>query len=656
MSDQGSGGSAPPRGQSAGRRPGRNTTFAVEAYQSSAGGDDDWVRPSDLMDPESTGAAQVDPGIDGFQQPTAMFDKGEFLGELADLEESAKGTRAKVEAEAAPPRGLKLIIVDGPDLGMEWAFKVAEVTLGRDEDCELMMSDIAVSRRHSKIVLEGDEFLLYDLDSGNGTYLNGAKITREVLSVGDEITVGERTFRFVELSEAPPTAAAHPVADGLLPPQIGGTDDLEDFAPLGGASQLDVAVAGPEPGVDVRDPAERGPAQKGPQKGEALRSVVVVVGLVVLLAGLGVTGWFVYQRYFAGESPAEAQARARREFLVGVELVKQARCGDAIVLFQRVLAVRPDYAKAKAYVAHCEVEVGHWHLLQQARSLDESKRHLQALESLEKIPADSVYAEPAAELAQLQRRRVAGALVEDARKEFAQRDDAEAAMALIERALEQAPGYAPAIALKARIEGAQVQAAPAAPAAPKRPAIPPQMVRAIALYKNAQLSAAIDAAEAAGGERAQQYIAQMEQVKRLLSDASRAHHAKAAGELLRIVPAALQIDRRIADGDGKVRDKLNRYYANALYLKGIDAYQTRDDLKAYELLAQALEVDPSHKLAKMRFSDINNRLDQIYYEAYVLKDSNPDETKKVFRRLVKSVAKNHPVHQKAKRWLQAHGG
>ena len=197
-------------GQGSGR-PGRNTTFSVEAYESEPGVDP--LRPGDLLDSEVTGgAATVDPNIDGFHQPTAMFDKGQFLGELADLEESAKETRAKVEAEPVAPRGLKLIIVDGPDLGMEWAFKVPEVTLGRDEDCELMMSDIAVSRRHARVVLEGAEYVLYDLDSGNGTYLNGVKVRREPLSPGDEITVGERTFRFVELTEAPATAAAHPIA------------------------------------------------------------------------------------------------------------------------------------------------------------------------------------------------------------------------------------------------------------------------------------------------------------------------------------------------------------------------------------------------------------------------------------------------------------
>ncbi len=632
-------------------RPGRNSTYAAEAYQ------DDDLNADDLMDGAAHGSARVDSGLDGFHQPTAMFDKGEFLGDLADLEEAAKGTRAKVEAEPAAPKGLKLIIVDGPDLGMEWQFKAAEVTLGRDEDCELMMSDIAVSRRHSKIALENDEFVLYDLESGNGTYLNGAKVTREVLSVGDEITVGERTFRFVELGEAPPTAAAHPVAAGMpAEPEFGDPADVDDFAPIGGASQLDVSVVQPEPEVGGEAPVDAGPPVKGPRRGEALRTVIAIVGALVVVAGLGVGGWIGYKRYFAGETPAQAELRSKAEFLVGVQLVKQERCGDAILMFNRVLKVRPDYRRAADYIAHCQAEVGHWHVLEQARSLAKSQRVVQALESLQKIPSDSTYADDASKLAGAYHRKIASDLVAEARIEYVGNDDPEAALSLIARALEHVPGYRPAIALRARIKKSAPAPKIVKPKARAKPRIPPQLVRAIALYKNAKLSAAIDAAEAAGGEEAQQYIAQMEQVKRLLGDASRAHHAKAAGELLRIVPAALEIDRRVAHGEGKVRTKLNRYYANALYLKGIQAYQGRDDLKAYQLLGQALRVDPKHKLAKMRRADIQARLDQIYYEAYVLKDSDPDQTRKVFRRLVKYIDKKHPVYKKAKRWLRAHGG
>src|SRR5262245_8017604 len=132
MADNGTG-----RGASAGRRPGRNTTFKSQAFK----GESDPIEPQGLMDPESTGAHPDAP--QGFYQATAMLDKGELLGELAELAQ-VPDTRAAVATEQPPPKGCRLIIVAGPDIGTEWGFKNGEVVIGRDEECDLVMNDIAV--------------------------------------------------------------------------------------------------------------------------------------------------------------------------------------------------------------------------------------------------------------------------------------------------------------------------------------------------------------------------------------------------------------------------------------------------------------------------------------------------------------------------------
>ncbi|MEO1336633.1 MAG: FHA domain-containing protein, partial [Myxococcota bacterium] len=148
------------------RRSERNAPFSEGPDEGSASGS----RTSGDTREVTGGAAVVDAGFDGFRQPTAMFDKGEFLGELAELVDGAPATRAKVEAGVKPPLGCRLIIVSGPDLGLEWSFKSKEVVIGRDEDCQLVMQDIAVSRRHARIAFKGDHFMLTDLGSGNGTF------------------------------------------------------------------------------------------------------------------------------------------------------------------------------------------------------------------------------------------------------------------------------------------------------------------------------------------------------------------------------------------------------------------------------------------------------------------------------------------------------
>jgi hypothetical protein len=68
--------------------------------------------------------------------------------------------------------------------------------IGRAEDCDVRLSDKNVSRRHAEVRREGGGFVLVDLDSTNGTRVNGARTKRRDLDDGDEITVGATTIRF----------------------------------------------------------------------------------------------------------------------------------------------------------------------------------------------------------------------------------------------------------------------------------------------------------------------------------------------------------------------------------------------------------------------------------------------------------------------------
>lgn len=637
----------------AGRRPGRNTTFQAEAYR-----DDELppIEPSDLVDPESTGHAMVDPQIDGFHQPTAMFDKGEFLGELAQVVDGVPDTRAKVEAEESPPLGCRLIIVAGPDLGMEWAFKKPEIVMGRDEDCDLMMSDIAVSRRHAKLTLEGGHFVLHDLGSGNGTYLNGARVEREELSPGDEITVGERTMRFVELNEAPPTAAAYPVPRDLPgAPLVGDPGDDDGFAPLGGPSRVDIdAASSVGPAVGLSPPVDAAPPSDAIAPGAALKRTVIigaaVAAAVIVVAG----GWFAYEMYRSRESEAQALDRAKKEFLQGIALVKSKRCGDANILFRRVLEVRPGYAPAERYLAHCTTELAVWNELEAARLLAQDGKYAQAIAGLEKIDPQSSYSTDAQNARQRYQRVLAERTVIRGREQL-DAGDFDAADELADQALEQFPGLRSALLLKQQIEEARAGAKPKPKPKPKF-TIPPILLRALALYKNAQLGAAIDAAEAAGGDESDVYVKRMKSVKAMMTSAREAHQSKAAAELLRIVPKALEVDKQIADGEGKVRKRLKSYYADGLYLKGIEAYQGGDDIKAFQLLSEAVRAKPGHRLAETRLAELNGKARQIFWDGYVLKDTDPAKTRQIFSRLTKMTRASNEWHKRAKRWLASNPG
>ena len=71
------------------------------------------------------------------------------------------------------------------------------VTIGRLPECDVAVSDPNVSRRHAEVRRHGNEYVVADLGSTNGTKVNGAMVSGERRLVdGDEITVGATVVRF----------------------------------------------------------------------------------------------------------------------------------------------------------------------------------------------------------------------------------------------------------------------------------------------------------------------------------------------------------------------------------------------------------------------------------------------------------------------------
>ena len=70
------------------------------------------------------------------------------------------------------------------------------VVLGRSKDCDLQVEDANVSRRHAELRREGPSWWIVDLESTNGTELNGKRVTKSKLNDGDTITLGGTELAF----------------------------------------------------------------------------------------------------------------------------------------------------------------------------------------------------------------------------------------------------------------------------------------------------------------------------------------------------------------------------------------------------------------------------------------------------------------------------
>jgi len=99
---------------------------------------------------------------------------------------------ARESATPEPPRELVTLTVDG----RAHPITSQSAVIGRSRECDLRVADGNASRRHAEVVREGDAYFVVDLGSTNGTELNGRRVTREVLSDGDRITIGATDLVF----------------------------------------------------------------------------------------------------------------------------------------------------------------------------------------------------------------------------------------------------------------------------------------------------------------------------------------------------------------------------------------------------------------------------------------------------------------------------
>jgi len=98
-------------------------------------------------------------------------------------------------------RKCQLSIIDGPDKGKKYSLVKPITKVGKKETNDLAVSDSTVSRNHILIEYSSDSFLLRDMDSTNGTYLNGTKVKEAYLVPGDRIKIGNTTLEFVAFEE-----------------------------------------------------------------------------------------------------------------------------------------------------------------------------------------------------------------------------------------------------------------------------------------------------------------------------------------------------------------------------------------------------------------------------------------------------------------------
>ncbi len=91
---------------------------------------------------------------------------------------------------------------DVGDTPQTHAFATGEVIIGRTDECQIILQDPSISRKHAKVVVDGSEVRVLDLKSKNGTKVNGTQVMEAVLKDGDRLHLGKFEITFNDALES----------------------------------------------------------------------------------------------------------------------------------------------------------------------------------------------------------------------------------------------------------------------------------------------------------------------------------------------------------------------------------------------------------------------------------------------------------------------
>lgn len=128
------------------------------------------------------------------QAATNNFDSSPLAA--APVPAAALAPRPTAAASGAPTGTPKrLVITSGAKAGLELHLGTEPLTIGRSADSGLVIRDDYTSTHHARLMLWGDDWVIQDLDSTNGTFLEGKRVsTPTPVPVGASVKIGTTTF------------------------------------------------------------------------------------------------------------------------------------------------------------------------------------------------------------------------------------------------------------------------------------------------------------------------------------------------------------------------------------------------------------------------------------------------------------------------------
>jgi tetratricopeptide (TPR) repeat protein len=419
-----------------------------------------------------------------------------------------------------------LNVIGGADRGKRFDLTLPETRIGRGADQDVVLSDIAVSRRHITVLQEGPRYRLRDLGSGNGTLVNGQRIDTVLLNDGDHIELGNTVLRFnqqgMSASAGPPGYAPPPQppvsAGGFGPPPTASNfgqgsfqpPSAQSFAPPapsyspppqpapapyvpptpmpvgpvgmppvhGAATQAPQVIGVPTMGgyapgtmAPTPSPLAQMPRAAMPRASAGRRAVSsgpldTPLKMALAFGGMGlffVVGVTVIVSRTVFAKPVVVASDAEESYKQGLRLFSQGDYEGAKINFSDAATQAPEAPEPKRYLKQCDAELRARGALKAAERSQAARRYLDAVRAAEQVDEGTLSYEQASRMKRELGVKAATEEVEDAKRS----SETSAAQQRLQHALELDPNNAEARALLAKLKGGKpVAVAAVAPEPP----------------------------------------------------------------------------------------------------------------------------------------------------------------------------------------------
>lgn len=342
------------------------------------------------LSPEQQEPADRDEALDEPPPPTpadsvdafAEFED-EIEGETTRIDDSTLLAEASTEILEDAPAQPFLAVERGKDEGREFVLQEGENGIGRGIDNDVILADVAVSRRHLTITREGDVLRMRDLGSGNGTIVNGKKATSAVLVEGDRIEVGETTL--VVRQPGASLGAIDPYGDGQ---ELTDEATIAEFPePAPDPTPPSVPGAPYAAGPSMTHPVLRGGVQAGSVVIPRPVFVAILAGGALLLTMFGAAVAVLALRD-TGDDDASVAVESGSNYDRGVRAYRRGDYQEAMEAFRSAVDEEDEHEDLERYVADATRAVEDERRLREAQELIESNPR-SALDLAQQVRQDS---------------------------------------------------------------------------------------------------------------------------------------------------------------------------------------------------------------------------------------------------------------------------